>query len=721
MKRLWFDRLLFFTCGVIAATTRFVVSAEAQQAGTSTAAQTQKVGEAVDADDPKFAGHFSGRVMGPDGRPKSEAKVFLVPSRSVGADFGPVRAEIGADGRFEFDAVDMTYVDFDGLRSRRQGLLVVTAEGCAPDWMTTWGRNHSGFKSHFDPVKGAELELQLVADDVPLHGRFLDPDGRPLSGARVLLTNLMIPRNRDLDAHLDRESKASIFNSTDYEREFYQPQWPGLVVEARTDADGRFTMSGLGRDRLATLTVSAPTVVDTSLTVMTRDRPDIGTRRGQDGKPMHVIHGSGFTVKLKPGLTIKGQVIDRDTRQPIAGMWLGPIQNPISGVSASLYPWISDQNGRFTITGVDPIRLQIKRDDSRRVVMAVSPPGFLYQTAGAVFDADSELLIECPRGIPFRLKVVDEQGSPVDAEVVYSAVQPNPHTIRRIPHDERQWPNASAARKAAGTYEGFVQPGPGAVLVKTKRDLKFGSAHVSPKAFFAPGRTDWTNQERISTYGTEDHLMTDRGWEDQRDYAAIVLINPSPDSGPLELTATVVPDRPRQVSLIDPDGKIVDGAWIQYPSFWESLYRTGTFSLTRLHPDRVDRITFLKDDRKLIGFLAARGDREEPYTVRMQPWSTVTGRVVDENGKPVDVSLAMYDSSVVTSDDSALGRLVGGGKTDPQGRFHIDKLIPGEHYHAEMYWGYVLSGVAFKDVVLQPGEVRDLGEIRFRRPVVETK
>ena len=38
-------------------------------------------------------------------------------------------------------------------------------------------------------------------------------------------------------------------------------------------------------------------------------------------------------------------------------------------------------------------------------------------------------------------------------------------------------------------------------------------------------------------------------------------------------------------------------------------------------PDRRRRITFVKEDHKLIGFLLARGDGDTPYTVRMRPWS----------------------------------------------------------------------------------------------------
>src|SRR5262249_26348887 len=141
------------------------------------------------------------------------------------------------------------------------------------------------------------------------------------------------------------------------------------------------------------------------------------------------------------------------------------------------------------------------------------------------------------------------------------------------------------ARKSDGTYEGFVVPGPGAVLVETKWDLNFRPAHVDPKTFFAPGRTEWTEEERVSAYGTHDTLTTCQGRSlgttyrgatiDQRDYTGIVLVNPPPDSGPLQLSATVVRDRPRRVSLVDPDGNPVVGATMREQIQWPAYAPSG--------------------------------------------------------------------------------------------------------------------------------------------------
>jgi hypothetical protein len=70
--------------------------------------------------DPKLAGHFSGRVTGPNGQPLGGARVYITPIKSHVSQAGSVRAETGADGRFDFDAPDMTFIDLDGLPARRQ-------------------------------------------------------------------------------------------------------------------------------------------------------------------------------------------------------------------------------------------------------------------------------------------------------------------------------------------------------------------------------------------------------------------------------------------------------------------------------------------------------------------------------------------------------------------------------------------------------------------------
>lgn len=143
---------------------------------------------------------------------------------------------------------------------------------------------------------------------------------------------------------------------------------------------------------------------------------------------------------------------------------------------------------------------------------------------------------------PFRLRLADEQGQPVAAEVTYREVRPNPH-LPRVPHlYDTRWPIGLAAHRGGGIYEGFVLSGPGAVLVRMPPRASFRPASVDPKAFFAPGRADWTDLERRTSYGTSAMLSSGQGHVEQHDYAAIVLVNPPKDSKPLELSATILKD-----------------------------------------------------------------------------------------------------------------------------------------------------------------------------------
>ena len=121
-------------------------------------------------------------------------------------------------------------------------------------------------------------------------------------------------------------------------------------------------------------------------------------------------------------------------------------------------------------------------------------------------------------------------------------MRPNPHLPRVPALFDTRWPVGLAAHRGGGIYEGFVFPGPGAVLVRMPPRASFRPASVDPKTFFAPGRTDWTDLQRKTSFGTSEALLSGEGQIIQHDYAAIVLVNPSEDSKPLELSATVLKD-----------------------------------------------------------------------------------------------------------------------------------------------------------------------------------
>ena len=139
-----------------------------------------------------------------DGKPLDGVNLYLMPVKPAPTHPGEIRAVTADGGRFRFSAKDLTFTSNDGLPARRPGLLIATAPGFGPDWVQTWGQTGTTFVSHYDPIKGAEWTLTLVRDDVPIRGRLLGPDGRPLAGATVRLAGLYVPWKRDLTAHLKK-------------------------------------------------------------------------------------------------------------------------------------------------------------------------------------------------------------------------------------------------------------------------------------------------------------------------------------------------------------------------------------------------------------------------------------------------------------------------------------------------------------------------------------
>ncbi len=137
-------------------------------------------------DPPHGVGMFpaAGRVLDPEGKPVAGAGVYVRPYAEPGwSDNDPMAARqkgrvasTDADGRFHFEldkgASDGSY--WRGVTGWHKAQIAVAAPGFAPAWVEAG-----------DMVKRGEMALRLVRDDVPVRGRALDPQGRPVAGVVV--------------------------------------------------------------------------------------------------------------------------------------------------------------------------------------------------------------------------------------------------------------------------------------------------------------------------------------------------------------------------------------------------------------------------------------------------------------------------------------------------------------------------------------------------------
>ena len=110
--------------------------------------------------------------------------------------------------------------------------------------------------------------------------------------------------------------------------------------------------------------------------------------------------------------------------------------------------------------------------------------------------------------------------------------------------------------------------------------------------------------------------------------------------------------------------------------------------------------------------LKVKGDEKGPLEVRLEPWGTVTGRLVNADGEAL-AGCPVFPSAAEPSAHHPM-RVT----TEKDGNFRIEGLIPGVKYGLA-YWEakgnrIVATGTIANDLTLKPGETRDLGRVTGR-------
>src|SRR5262249_11418038 len=131
-------------------------------------------------------------------------------------------------------------------------------------------------------------------DDTPITGRILDLQGKPVAGATVRVHEFFWPgKGDDLAAwHAALKEKREGWTTIREHLTGLDGGWMGrdvgrVLPGAVTDAEGRFRLNGVGKERVVALRVEGPTIVSTELWAMTRTGDKVEAdawRRGDGGK-----------------------------------------------------------------------------------------------------------------------------------------------------------------------------------------------------------------------------------------------------------------------------------------------------------------------------------------------------------------------------------------------------------------------------------------------------
>jgi RNA polymerase sigma factor (sigma-70 family) len=543
-----------------------------------------------------------GRVLGPEGKPAAGAGLYTVRLDPTQERAEPVlRARADTDGTFRFTLPRAELDEAVGRSPWATFTILAASEGLGPDWVELRQPPHE------------DLSLRLVDDSVPITGRILDLQGRPVAGARITRGRIEVEGAGGIDPYLKlvREDPFQASNHN-FAKNYWAGRLPGQPISVTTDAEGRFHLTGIGRDRIVELEVEGPTIQSATITVMTRATGPVSSPR--DAFAAKTIYGASFDHLIPPGRALAGVVRDKRTRQPLAGI-------NVSGQETNARV-TTDANGRFALPGFPK-----GKHYGLMVGAGYKPPYFV--TCASVPDtagmAPIQVDVECVPGILLRLKLIDkETGKPVTgADVYYQPIYPNPHVREAAGYAPVNGigPYNEGIQQADGTYLLGVLPGPGGVFVRTAEG-RYRPACVDPRAFFKVEQAKDAGQRQDWLYGDLNTIFTaagqGQGATPQEQFSAIVLVNPAEDAGPLTAEAVLERDPKREVRVLGPDGEPLSGVTSEDKGA-ETTRTPGVMTVSRLNPLRPRRFTFRHGARKLVGSLIARGDESEPYTVKLQP------------------------------------------------------------------------------------------------------
>ena len=530
-----------------------------------------------------------------------------------------------------------------------------------------------------------------------IHGRLFDLQGQPVPN--VTLTVAAIRRSLPSGHARARSRLDGVVYSWSKINDV--PAWPRPVL---TDAEGRFTVRGLGRGLNAWLTAHHPRFALQRIEI----------------EPDATAASRSMTVALMPAQVVSGRVTYADTGEGVPHV---PLEVTSShGNRGTIAVFETDDQGRF--------RVNAPPADRWVSVWAYPPEGQPYFSAHKGFDwpkgaVEQKVDLAFPRGALIHGTVTEEgTGQFVSGAIVDFVAYADRHN---------------------GKPEG------GRTETEADGSFRLG-AMASPGHLFVNGPSDDYVLREISS------RMMERGQPgESRIYShAFAFLDLKPDTDSQEVNVVLRRGATVTGQVVGPDGQPIQQAWlfsrvILDPSQgawhictgrYHGNVRNGRFEIHGLDPDTEVPVYFLEPKGKLGGVvkLSGKSAARGPVTVRLDHCGAARARFVGPDGKPVVGRLPRYLIQMIVTpgipfsidDRTGLPAADCGvlNEVDPvnyptapapdaQGRITLPDLIPGATYRFVDFTTFLRgqSGPTIrKEFTVKPGETLDLGDIRIEKP-----
>jgi RNA polymerase sigma factor (sigma-70 family) len=637
----------------------------------------------------------SGRVVDPAGKPLAGAELLLVGHAKTPENLGVT----AADGRFSV-AVP---------RGKRWVVLLARAPGTGIDFID------------LGDAPAAGVELRLVKDHA-IRGRVVDTEGRPVAGVKISVNHVRVYENNSLDSFLaawkNREPHSGLPEGI---KSIGDGDTPFPV--ATSGKDGRFTITGVGNERLVGLTLRGAGIAESEVWVVNRAGFDPKPynkamvdriARSPFGLAMHwLLCGPEPSVVTEAEKPIRGVVKDVDTGKACPG-----VKVTLSRNGKELLPIVlsatTDAQGGFEIRGARKAKaymVEVPSDPATghvaRQARAVDTPGY----------APITIDVGVKKGVVITGRVIDRAtGKGLPGFVMTSVLAGNP-----LATDYREFDSSAflASIKTAddGTFRVVALPGPvilmGGVDPRRAGDLAW-YRYKGPVA-------DPKHPKYFSTKKGYEGIFFGYGGAIspiQGSYCKVLVVEP----GTLEIKQDVVLERASALALkvVDSDGRGVTGTWVTglSPQDWHRPTRIAKDTCSVYQLQGKPRLVVFHDPAgKRFATVRLKGDEKEVVVVKLGPGGAVKGRLIGEDGKPLaGVAVRLYHRERVAEEMHAHIHRASLVETDADGRFRIDGVVPGVPFYLALSRGQQSFEPAAKlaDPQVQPGKRLDLGDVKVK-------
>jgi beta-lactamase regulating signal transducer with metallopeptidase domain len=555
----------------------------------------------------------------------------------------------------------------------------------------------------------ASRTLKLPQEAGPVRGRLVDLEGRPLKGVAVSVESIQNPDLARLREGLETASRNTVDKAL-YARSYgrlRRRNWQALVPPVKTDERGEFSLSGLGRDQAATVTLLGDRVEAERFFILGTDMdtqrvPHISMypKGAQDS-----FVGLNFTLAVGPAIPVSGVVTEFKTGKPIGGATVR-IERLFSResltslvqlrLSTSHIRAVTDEQGRYELTGIPP--------GEAHVLNVIPPKSEPWLIASQTFSLDASqpsatVDMQVFRGIWIEGTVTDaDTGEPIKGRVDYLALSKNPNIPQRFGLKDG-WEMGRFPIAAGGRYRTAGLPGEGVLLVRSSGTKSY------PLSVGAEG---------IEGYDPKSgYLPTTPTGYPLSNWHLLHFIDPAVDAESYTCDLTLSAGTSLVGRIVGPDEAPVSSleafGLVPKNSFFGPL-KDDKFTLTDYQSDVPRDLFFKTADQSLVGYSHLEGKPPADLTVRLQPSVAVRGTLIETETDEPAVGYDFYCDSSKQGDfrfDDTV--------TDKKGRFELKGLMAGNVYHVTTAnAGHFSNGKNNFTIDLtdaKPGDVVELGEV----------